>query len=167
MADYFYKDGKKYYKNQKISHSFQSTNNCFINTHTIAGFRENLTGNIPLTITILPGAAQTIFEDFSENPNSTFLQLLVPEKELPMTVTIRSRNTNSPITVTIPTGATRFFQVENFESLTVSTSSSQPGFLSLFIKKTFCICCNDQNNHCNEYCHRHDHDYDYDYDYDC
>lgn len=52
-----------------------------------------------------------------------------------MTVTIRLRNTNSPITVTIPTGTTRFFQVENFESLTVSTSSSQPGFFSLFIKK--------------------------------
>ncbi|HFK1683252.1 MULTISPECIES: exosporium protein D [Bacillus] len=148
MADYFYKDGKKYYKKQENFHSYHSTNNCFIDTHTIAGFGENLTGNIPLTITILPGAAQTIFEDFTENPNSTFLQLSVPQKELPMTVTIRSRNSNSPITVIIPTDTTRFFQVENFESLTVSTPSSQPGFFSLFIKKTFCICCNDQ---CNPY----------------
>ncbi|MEB9553341.1 exosporium protein D [Bacillus cereus] len=150
MADYFYIDGKKYYKKQERSHSYKPTNNCFIDTHTIAGFGENLTGNIPLTITILPGAAQTIFEDFTQNPNSTFLQLSVPEKELPMTVVIRLRNINLPITVVIPAGTTKFFQVENFESLTVSTISSQPGFFSLFIKKTYCICCDDQSNSCDK-----------------
>ncbi|PEM53562.1 exosporium protein D, partial [Bacillus wiedmannii] len=45
MANYFYKDGKKYYKNQ--SHSNDQKNNCFIETHTITGSAENANGNIP------------------------------------------------------------------------------------------------------------------------
>ncbi|WIY63090.1 MULTISPECIES: hypothetical protein [Bacillus] len=157
MADSFYSHDKKYYKNQHHSYSNRKKSKCFVETHTIAGVGENLSGNIPLTITILPGAPQTIFEDFTDNHNKTLLQLTVPLKELPITVTIQSRRTNRPITATIPTGVTRIFQVEDFESLTASTASPNPGFFSVFIKKTFCICCNDRNDSCDEYYHEYDH----------
>lgn len=56
-------------------------------------------------------------------------------------------------------GGPRVFQVEDFESLTVSnTNPEQTGQLNVFIQKTFCICCNDRSDSCDEYYCEHDYD---------
>ncbi len=90
MADYFYKDGKKYYKNQ--SHSNDQKNNCFIETHTIAGSAENENGNIPVSVFLETTAPQTVFEDFTNNHNKTLIQLFVVGMSAPVQVTILTRN---------------------------------------------------------------------------
>ena len=74
MADYFYKDGKKYYKTNRIR---TIKNNCFTETHTIAGSAENANGNIPVSVFLETTAPQTVFEDFTNNHNKTLIQLFV------------------------------------------------------------------------------------------
>ncbi|EEL50376.1 MULTISPECIES: hypothetical protein [Bacillus cereus group] len=149
MADYFYKDGKKYYKNQ--SHSNHQQNNCFVETHTIAGSGTNLTGNIPVTISLETTTPQTVFEDFTKNHNKTLIQLFVVGQSAPVEVTIRTRGSRTPIIATLQPVQTKIFQVEDFQSLTLTRQEGPFTLVTLFVQKTFCICCNNQDNSCDEY----------------
>ncbi|EOW9527070.1 exosporium protein D [Bacillus cytotoxicus] len=158
MADYFYKDGKRYYK----KHNHQKNTNCSIATHIISGAQTNLNGNILLDVNIPPNSTITAFEDFTNNHNKTLLQFFVTGGTPPITISIFTRNSSTPITATLQAIDTRIFQVEDFQRLTFTNATNTGGGIGMYIEKTFCICCNNQNNHCNEYCHRYDHDYDYD-----
>jgi len=151
MADYFYKDGKKYYKNQ--SHSNNQKNNCFIETHTIAGSAENANGNIPVSVFLETTAPQTVFEDFTNNHNKTLIQLFVVGMSAPVQVTILTRRSSIPITTTLQPVQTKIFQVEDFQSLTLTKQEGPTSAVSLFVQKTFCICCNDNNDSCDECYH--------------
>lgn len=151
MADYFYKDGKKYYKNQ--SHSDHQKNNCFVETHTIGGSGENSNGNIPISVDLLNTTPQTVFEDFTNNHNKTLIQLFIVGMSAPVQVTILTRSSSIPITTTLQPVQTKIFQVEDFQSLTLTKQEGPTSVVSLFIKKTFCICCNDSNDSCGEYYH--------------
>ncbi|HDV8362701.1 TPA: exosporium protein D [Bacillus cereus] len=151
MADYFYKDGKKYYKNQ--AHSDHQKNNCFVETHIIGGSGVNLNGNIPISIDLLDTTPQTVFEDFTDNHNKTLIQLFVVGMSAPVQVTILTRRSSVPITTTLQPVQTKIFQVEDFQSLTFTKQEGPASVVSLFIQKTFCICCNDNNYSCNEYYH--------------
>ncbi|MCU5105638.1 exosporium protein D [Bacillus cereus] len=143
MADYFYKDGKKYYKKQSYSH--HQKDNCFIETHTLTG------SNTTLTFTVPANTSRTIFEDFTNNHNKTLLEFRNLSTSQPMEVTIRTRKSRIPITVTIVAGETRGFQVEDFQSLTLTNNTNINSSISIFIQKTFCICCNNQNDSPNKY----------------
>ncbi|TKI81744.1 exosporium protein D [Bacillus mycoides] len=144
MADYFYKDDKKYYKNQ--SHSDHQKNNCFVETHTIGGSGENLNGNIPTSIDLLDTTPQTVFEDFTNNHNKTVIQLFVVGMSAPVQVTILTRRSSIPITTTLQPVQTKIFQVEDFQSLTLTKQEGPTSLVSVFIQKTFCICCNNQDD---------------------
>ncbi|MFE3893381.1 exosporium protein D [Priestia sp. YIM B13446] len=124
----------------------------FVENHTIEGFGTNLTGNVPLTIAVPANATDVnVFEDFTKNHNKTLLQLSAVTTGL--TVSIFIRGSRMPISATIPAGATRAFQVENFERLTVSNPSpTTEGTLLVFIQKTFCMGCNNQNKKHNKNC---------------
>ncbi|MED3557981.1 exosporium protein D [Bacillus thuringiensis] len=149
MANYFYKDGKKYYKNQ--SYSNDQKNNCFIETHTITGSEENANGNIPLSVFLETTAPQTVFEDFTNNHNKTLIQLFVVGMSAPVQVTILTRRSSVPITTTLQPVQTKIFQVEDFQSLTLTKQEGSTSIVSLFVQKTFCICCNDNKDSCDEY----------------
>ncbi|KAB2451739.1 exosporium protein D [Bacillus sp. CH126_4D] len=143
MADYFYKDGKKYYKKQLYTH--HQKDNCFIETHTITGSNTALNFNVPANTT------RTAFEDFTNNHNKTLLDLRIPGTSQPIEVTIRTRSSRLPINVTIVAGETRVFQVEDFHSLTLTNNTNINSNIGIFIQKTFCICCNNQNDYCKKY----------------
>lgn len=135
MANYFYKDGKKYYKKQ--SHSDDQKNNCFIETHTIAGSAENANGNIPVSVFLETTAPQTVFEDFTNNHNKTLIQLFVVGMSAPVQVTILTRKSSRPITTTLQPVQTKIFQVEDFQSLTLTKQEGSTSIVSLFVKKHF------------------------------
>ncbi len=137
MADYFYKDGKKYYKNQSLSDHQQD--NCFVETHTIAGSGANLNGNIPITIFLEGITPQTVFEDFTKNHNKTLIQLFVVGQSAPVIVTIRTRGSRTPITAIIQPAQTKIFQVEDFQSLTLTRQEGPSSLVSLFVQKTFIL----------------------------
>ncbi|MGQ0417535.1 hypothetical protein ACT4UL_22575, partial [Bacillus sp. HC-TM] len=71
----------------------------------------------------------------------------------PVQVTILTRRSSLPITTTLQPVQTKIFQVEDFQSLTFTKQEGPASVVSLFIQKTFCICCNDNNDSCNEYYH--------------
>ncbi|MEN1936151.1 exosporium protein D [Paenibacillus sp. 102] len=143
MADYFYKDGKKYYKNQSYSH--YQKDNCFIKTHTISG------SNSALVFIVPANTSRTAFEDFTNNHNKTLLDFGVPGGSQPIEVTIRTRRSRIPITVTISASENRIFQVEDFQSLTLTNNTNIDSAIGIFIQKTFCICCNNQNDNRKKY----------------
>lgn len=151
MADCFHNDGKKYGKNKYRSCSSRQKSTCFINTHTIAGSGTNLTGNIPLTIFVAPNTSRTIFEDFTKNHNKTLIQIAVAGNSLPVDVTIRTRGSRIPITARIRGEEAQIFQVEDFESLTFSNTGNDFSVADIFIQKTFCICCHEQNDSCDNH----------------
>ncbi|MGN4808840.1 exosporium protein D [Bacillus cereus group sp. MYBK108-2] len=139
----------KYYKEQSNSH--YQKNNCFIETHTVAGSETTPTENEPLTIIVPPDTSRRVFEDFTNNHNKTLLQISVPGDAFPIEVTIQTRKSSTPITATLATNETRVFQVEDFQSLTLTNNTEFINFIEVLIKKTFCICCNDRNDSCDEY----------------
>lgn len=63
MADYFLKNGKKYYKknDRPCNSSNSDSNNCFIQNYTIFG-----TGNTPQDLDITTGIPRTVFENFTK-----------------------------------------------------------------------------------------------------
>ncbi|MBO1624975.1 exosporium protein D [Bacillus arachidis] len=151
MADYFYENGKKCYKNQYHSYSSQKEHKCFVETHTISGSGVNLTGNIPLDFFLRPNTSRTIFEDFTKNHNKTLIQISAAGNSAPFDVTIRTRGSRIPITARLSEDdSPQIFQVEDFESLTFSNTTNSPSVGNIFIQKTFCICCNEKDNSCNE-----------------
>ncbi|MGF9859858.1 exosporium protein D [Priestia endophytica] len=159
---YEYEYGERDYDYDK--HDRYKRKKCSAETHTISGSSTNLTGNTPIRIPIPANANVTVFEDFTNNHNKTILQLTsvsgtsgVPTASalsaVPLEVTIRTRGSRTPIEAIIPggddvIGGTRIFQVENFESLSVSNPNNVPGALNVFIQKTFCICCENNRNKC-------------------
>ncbi|OWT48615.1 exosporium protein D [Bacillus sp. K2I17] len=149
MADYFYKNDKKCYKKQ--SNSAQQKASCSIATHTISGTGINLNGNILLDIFVPPNSTITAFEDFTNNHNKALLQFFVIGGLPPVTVTIVTRNSSRPITVTLEALDTRIFQVEDFKSLIFTNATNENGGVSIFVEKTFCICCNSESNSCDKY----------------
>ncbi|MFT4142533.1 MAG: exosporium protein D [Bacillus sp. (in: firmicutes)] len=149
MADYFYNHGKKCYKEK--SNSEQEKANCTIATHKISGTGVNLNGNILLDIFLPPNSTITAFEDFTNNHNKTLLQFFVIGGFPPVTVTIVTRKSSKPIIFTLEAPNTRIVQVEDFKSLSFTNSIDEAGEISIYVEKTFCICCNNQDNSCNKY----------------
>lgn len=68
-----------------------------------------------------------------------------------VTIKIYTKSSPTPITVTLHALDTRIFQVEDFQRLDLTNTTDRTGNLGLYIEKTFCICCNNQNNSCNKY----------------
>lgn len=115
-----------------------------VETHTIDGGETLL--NIPVSDRT---ADQVVFEDFTCNHNKTMIQVrstVLPGEPfaVPLTITISTRHCPRKIIEEIPAGATRAFQVEDFQLLTVSNPYSNAGQLDTLIQKTFCICCGDK-----------------------
>ncbi|WP_459499186.1 exosporium protein D [Bacillus sp. C1] len=150
MNDSLHKGNKKDRKNESLH---DQKNKCPVQNHAVT------TSNDPINILIFANIGpQTIFEDFTTNHNKTLLKLssiptpaegvILPAQ--PLDITIYTRNSNLPIIARIPgatdtntiQGSTRIFQVENFQSLTVSTPDIV-GTLHACIEKTFCIYCQD------------------------
>ncbi len=110
-------------------------NNCFIETHTIAGSAENENGNIPVSVFLETTAPQTVFEDFTNNHNKTLIQLFVVGMSAPVQVTILTRRSSVPITTTLQPVQTKIFQVEDFQSLTLTKQEGSTSVVSLFVQK--------------------------------
>lgn len=69
----------------------------------------------------------------------------------PVQVTILTRISTSPINTILQPAQTKIFQVEDFQSLTLTKQEGPTSLVSLFVQKTFCICCNENNDSCDEY----------------
>ncbi|NMH71708.1 hypothetical protein HF078_01330 [Bacillus sp. RO2] len=134
---------------------------CNVETHKVRGNGQGLTGNIPLQINI-PGNAEelTVFEDFTDNHNKTYLQLSSEPSPIENTfsvldVKIFTRDSKEPIEIRLSTnpigpeytGIPRGIQIENFASLTVSNPFDTASTLRVYIEKTFCICCRKNGGH--------------------
>ncbi|MGG2017563.1 exosporium protein D [Bacillus sp. S10(2024)] len=125
--------------NEKSLKDESNTPNCFVENHIIGST------NSPVLVLVPEGTShQPVFQDFTGSHNKTLLQLsstsLKGKDPVPLAITIISKSPRNPITAII-TESTRIFQVENFESLSVSNVASTPGGLNVFIQKTFCIYC--------------------------
>ncbi|TXR76958.1 exosporium protein D [Bacillus sp. AR8-1] len=146
MANSYNKYGKK---SKKQLHYPLHEKKCFIATHTISGSETNSNGNIPLNIFVPGNTSRVIFENFTNSHNKTLLQLHVPfpVDDRRIEVTIQTRNSHIPIITTLVPGETKVFQVENFQSLTFTNNNKKSSFITIFIKKTFCICCTNQNDY--------------------
>lgn len=139
-------------------HKFEGDHNqeCFTETHTMAGFGVDQAGNVPILVSLRPNVTETIFEDFACNHNKTLIQLRSEPRgafpAFPLEVTIRTRGSRIPIVATIPGNQSmRAFQVEDFESLTVRFNDEvgqREAAVSVFIQKTFCVCCRSDNTRC-------------------
>ena len=132
MADYFYNHGKNVTKTIGFSPTKAT---CSIATHTISGTGVNLNGNILLDIFVPPNSTITAFEDLTNNHNKTLLQFFVIGGLPPVTVTIVTRKSSRPITVTLKALDTRIFQVEDFESLIFTNATNENGGVSIFVEK--------------------------------
>ncbi|MGD7052879.1 exosporium protein D [Sutcliffiella horikoshii] len=129
-------------------------NSCEVETHILQGNGESLRGNIPVEV-FVPAETEelVVFEDYTENINTTFLQVAVGSFNNiggQLFVRIYTRDAEEPIEVVIVTDLGREFtsiptgiQVENFVRLTVSNRIDFPVFLRVYAEKTFCICCNE------------------------
>ncbi|SCM96469.1 Uncharacterized protein BWINRASL_03540 [Bacillus mycoides] len=114
---------------------------CFIGVHVIPTFDVGLT----------PSSNQTVFEEFTCNHNKTLLELRATSQ--PISVTIKRRKCDTPLTIKIdplPTfrdSLQRVIQVEDLESVSVlNLSATGNATFSLSARKTFCICCDHEDN---------------------
>ena len=82
-------------------------------------------------------APQTVFEDFTNNHNKTLIQLFVVGMSAPVQVTILTRRSSIPITTTLQPVQTKIFQVEDFQSLTLTKQEGPTSIVSLFVQKHF------------------------------
>ena len=82
-------------------------------------------------------APQTVFEDFTNNHNKTLIQLFVVGMSAPVQVTILTRRSSVPITTTLQPVQTKIFQVEDFQSLTLTKQEGSTSVVSLFVQKHF------------------------------
>ncbi|MFB5690260.1 hypothetical protein [Bacillus cereus] len=138
MADYFCKDGKKYYKKKGKSCNSSNSNNCFIETFTIFGSETT-----PTSLEIPPGSTITLFENFTNNHNKTLIRFsFSPVFAAFVTLTIRTFNSTTPQTITLTPGDRKTFLFEDVQSITFSNATTANASLSpLFIQQTTCICC--------------------------
>jgi hypothetical protein len=158
---YHYKSDQSSFNSSKKFHKYEKDLNqeCFTETHTMAGFGVNQAGNVPILVSLRPNVTETIFEDFTCNHNKTLIQLRSEPSgafpAFPLEVTIRTRGSRIPIVATIPGSQTiesmRAFQVEDFESLSVRFNDEvgqREAAVSVFIQKTFCVCCKSNKTRC-------------------
>ncbi|MFK4011683.1 hypothetical protein [Bacillus cereus] len=153
MADYFCKDGKKYYKKKEKSCNSSNSNNCFIETFTIFGSETT-----PTSLEIPPGSTITLFENFTTNHNKTLIRFsFSPVFAAFVTLTIRTFNSTTPQTITLTPGDRKTFLFEDVQSITFSNATTANASLSpLFVQQTTCICCNESNSY---YYESSDYDY--------
>lgn len=157
---HFKSDQSPFHSSNKL-HKFEGDHNheCFTETHTMAGFGVDQAGNIPILVSLRPNVTETIFEDFTCNHNKTLIQLRSEPRgafpAFPLEVTIRTRGSRIPIVATIPGSqnieSMRAFQVEDFESLSVRFNDEvgqREAAVSVFIQKTFCVCCKTNHTRC-------------------
>ncbi|WP_242245494.1 hypothetical protein [Bacillus cereus group sp. BfR-BA-01330] len=144
MADYFCKDGKKYYKKKDKSCNSSNSNNCFIETFTIFGSETT-----PTSLEIPPGSTITLFENFTTNHNKTLIRFnFSPVFAAFVTLTIRTFNSTTPQTITLTPGDRKTFLFEDVQSITFSNATTANASLSpLFIQQTTCICCGESNSY--------------------
>ncbi|MGR2746406.1 hypothetical protein [Bacillus sp. N6] len=144
MADYFCKDGKKYYKKKEKSCNSSNSNNCFIETFTIFGSETT-----PTSLEIPPGSTITLFENFTNNHNKTLIRFsFSPVFAAFVTLTIRTFNSTTPQTITLTPGDRKTFLFEDVQSITFSNATTANAELSpLFIQQTICICCGESNSY--------------------
>ncbi|MFL1662126.1 hypothetical protein, partial [Bacillus cereus] len=133
MADYFCKDGKKYYKKKDKSCNSSNSNNCFIETFTIFGSETT-----PTSLEIPPGSTITLFENFTTNHNKTLIRFnFSPVFAAFVTLTIRTFNSTTPQTITLTPGDRKTFLFEDVQSITFSNATTANAELSpLFIQQT-------------------------------
>lgn len=144
MADYFCKDGKKYYKKKGKSCNSSNSNNCFIETFTIFGSETT-----PTSLEIPPGSTITLFENFTNNHNKTLIRFsFSPVFAAFVTLTIRTFNSTTPQTITLTPGDRKTFLFEDVQSITFSNATTANASLSpLFIQQTTCICCGNSDSY--------------------
>lgn len=144
MADYFCKDGKKYYKKKDKSCNPSNSKNCFIETFTIFGSETT-----PTSLEILPGSTITLFENFTTNHNKTLIRFsFSPVFAAFVTLTIRTFNSTTPQTITLTPGDRKTFLFEDVQSITFSNATTANAELSpLFIQQTTCICCGNSDSY--------------------
>ncbi|MGN4730795.1 hypothetical protein ACTFR4_26975 [Bacillus cereus group sp. MYBK181-1] len=144
MADYFCKDGKKYYKKKEKSCNSSNSNNCFIETFTIFGSETT-----PTSLEIPPGSTITLFENFTTNHNKTLIRFsFSPVFAAFVTLTIRTFNSTTPQTITLTPGDRKTFLFEDVQSITFSNATTANASLSpLFIQQTTCICCGNSDSY--------------------
>lgn len=144
MADYFCKDGKKYYKKKEKSCNSSNSNNCFIETFTIFGSETT-----PTSLEIPPGSTITLFENFTNNHNKTLIRFsFSPVFAAFVTLTIRTFNSTTPQTITLTPGDRKTFLFEDVQSITFSNATTANASLSpLFIQQTTCICCGNSDSY--------------------
>ncbi|MHA4260300.1 hypothetical protein LS996_28845 (plasmid) [Bacillus cereus] len=144
MADYFCKDGKKYYKKKEKSCNSSNSNNCFIETFTIFGSETT-----PTSLEIPPGSTITLFENFTTNHNKTLIRFsFSPVFAAFVTLTIRTFNATTPQTITLTPGDRKTFLFEDVQSITFSNATTANASLSpLFIQQTTCICCGNSDSY--------------------
>lgn len=116
--------------------STKDDQNCQVGTHTIGGPETS----VDTSFAIFTGL-NTIFEDLTNNHNKTLINIQ-NNGGTPIVVTIRTRECGGPIVFTLNPSRRRVFQVEDFESLTVT--ATEGGSVSVFVQKTFCICCEEE-----------------------
>ncbi|MES9733970.1 hypothetical protein, partial [Bacillus sp. AP50] len=133
MADYFCKDGKKYYKKKDKSCNSSNSSNCFIETFTIFGSETT-----PTSLEIPPGSTITLFENFTTNHNKTLIRFsFSPVFAAFVTLTIRTFNSTTPQTITLTPGDRKTFLFEDVQSITFSNATTANAELSpLFIQQT-------------------------------
>lgn len=144
MADYFCKDGKKYYKKKDKSCNPSNSKNCFIETFTIFGSETT-----PTSLEIPPGSTITLFENFTTNHNKTLIRFsFSPVFAAFVTLTIRTFNSTTPQTITLTPGDRKTFLFEDVQSITFSNATTAKAELSpLFIQQTTCICCGNSDSY--------------------
>ncbi|OOZ85011.1 hypothetical protein [Bacillus cereus] len=144
MADYFCKDGKKYYKKKDKSCNSSNSSNCFIETFTIFGSQTT-----PTSLEIPPGSTITLFENFTTNHNKTLIRFsFSPVFAAFVTLTIRTFNSTTPQTITLTPGDRKTFLFEDVQSITFSNATTANASLSpLFIQQTTCICCGNSDSY--------------------
>ncbi|MGG1575350.1 hypothetical protein [Fictibacillus sp. NRS-1165] len=116
--------------------SCKDDQNCHVETHTIGGPETS----VDTSFNIVTGL-NTIFEDLTNNHNKTLINIQ-NNGGSPIVVNINTRECKGPISFTLNSGRRRAFQVEDFDSLTIN--SVDGGSVSLFVQKTFCICCEEE-----------------------
>ncbi|MGA3599826.1 hypothetical protein [Lysinibacillus agricola] len=119
----------------------QVVNKCFVDTHEL--FDNHM---------LLDGAeTEVVFVDETCNHNKTLITVTSEQPSegtggaQPVQVTIQTKGCDRPLIAVITPSNTRAFQVENFESLTLTNLSSSFAQVEYSIQKTFCICCEDDD----------------------
>jgi len=114
---------------------------CFVDTHELFDNHMFLDGL----------ETEVVFEDETCNHNKTLITVTsvtptdVQTDAQTVQVTIQTKGCDPPLIAVITPFNTRAFQIEDFESLTLTNLSTLPAEVEYSIQKTFCICCADDD----------------------